>query len=139
MLLRRPAAIAAALALALTPVALLAGPAHADSSTPQGANFGRLYYDDTVVRTVLTPASQPGKGIDPIYPIMGGVTGQMPVSATAPGDNYHGGRWAVHVVTWNVAPYLMTSDEAVLAAAAAGDVTITRMPGADFVCPVAGR
>jgi hypothetical protein len=42
----------------------------------------------------------------------------------------------VNVVTWNVAPYLLTSDEAVLAAAAAGDVTITRNPAADFLCPI---
>ena len=138
MLASRIAATTAAAVLAFAPLAL-AAPAQADSSNPQGANFGRLYYDDTVVRTVLTPASQPGKGIDAIYPIMGGVVGQMPVTAAAPGDNYHGGRWAVHVVTWDTAPYLLTSDEAVLAAAEAGHITITRMPGADFVCPVAGR
>lgn len=100
-------------------VFVFAGPAFADSSTPQGASFG--------------------KGIDPIYPIFDGVAGQMPVTAAAPGDSYHGGRWAVHVVTWNTAPYLLTSDETVLVAAAVGDVTITRMPAADFVCPVAGR
>ncbi len=138
MFASRVAATAAVFVLTVAPLAV-AGPASADSSSPQGANFGKLYYDDTVVRTVLTPASQPGKGIDPIYPIMGGVAGQMPVTAAAPGDSYHGGRWAVHVVTWNTSPYLLTSNEAVLAAAAAGDVTITRMPAADFVCPVAGR
>ena len=55
----------------------------------------------------------------------------------APGDaGYRGGHWAVFVVTWNVAPYLLTSDEAVLAAAAAGDVTVTRNPAADFLCPI---
>ena len=138
MFASRIAATAAFFVLTVAPLAV-AGPALADSSTPQGASFGKLYYHDTVVRTVLTPASQPGRGIDPIYPIMGGVAGQMPVTAAAPGDNYHGGRWAVHVVTWNTSPYLLTSDEAVLAAAAAGEVTITRMPAADFVCPVAGR
>ncbi len=138
MISARLAATAAAAVLTFAPLAL-AGPASADSTNSVGAGFGRLYYDDTVVRTVLTPASQPGKGVDPIYPIMGGVAGQMPVTGAAPGDNYHGGRWAVHLVTWNVAPYLLTSDDAVLAAAAAGHVTITRMPGADFVCPVAGR
>ena len=62
------------------------------------------------------PAS-PGRGVDAIYPVIGGVAGQLAVTAAAPGDNYHGGRWAVHVVTWNTAPYLLTSDEAVLAAA----------------------
>ena len=138
MITSRIAAAATAAVFTLAPLAV-AGPAQADSSNPQGANFGQLFYDGTVVRTVVTPTSKPGKGVDPIYPIIGGVDGQMPVTATAPGDNYHGGRWAVNVVTWDVAPYLLTSDEAVLAAAKAGHVTITRMPGADFVCPVAGR
>jgi hypothetical protein len=134
----RAAAIAAAAVLAFAPLAL-AAPAQADSSNPQGANFGRLYHDGAIVRTVATPTSQPGQGVDAIYPVANGVAGQLAVTAAAPGDNYHGGRWAVHVVTWNTAPYLLTSDEAVIAAAEAGHVTITRMPGADFVCPVAGR
>jgi hypothetical protein len=132
-----------ALAVAATAVAIaapfaLAGPVQADSPKA-AAGFGRLFYDGTVVRTVATPTSMPGRGVDTIYPVVGGAAGQLSVTAVAPGDNYHGGRWAVHVVTWNVAPYLLTSDEAVEAAAAAGDVTITRNPAADFVCPVAGR
>jgi hypothetical protein len=131
-------ATAAAAVLAFAPLAL-AAPALADSSNPQGANVGRLYHDGVIVRTVTTPTSQPGQGVDAIYPVANGVAGQLAVTAAAPGDNYHGGRWAVHVVTWNTAPYLLTSDEAVIAAAEAGQVTITRMPGADFVCPVAGR
>ena len=133
----RTMAAAAAAVVALTPVA--AAPAQADSTTPTGANFGRLFYDGEIRRTVVTPTSMPGKGVDPIYAVMNGAEGQLGVTAAAPGDNYHGGRWAVHVVTWNTTPYLLTSDEAVLAAAHAGDVTITRAPAADFVCPVAGR
>jgi hypothetical protein len=35
-----------------------------------------------------------------------------------------------------VTPYLLTSDEAVFAAEAAGDVTVIRDPGQDFRCPV---
>jgi hypothetical protein len=35
-----------------------------------------------------------------------------------------------------VTPYLLTSEAAVLAAAAAGDVTVTRVPGNDFKCPI---
>jgi hypothetical protein len=35
-----------------------------------------------------------------------------------------------------VTPYLLTSDEAVAAAEAAGDVTVTRAPEADNRCPV---
>lgn len=133
--------IAAALmtaAFVVTPLAVSATPAVADSTTPTGANFGRLFYDGNTVRTVATPTSMPGRGVDDIYPVAGGVPGQLSVTAVAPGDNYHGGRWAVHLVTWNRAPYLLTSDEAVLAAQAAGHITITRLPSADFVCPVAG-
>ena len=117
----------------------LAAPAQADSANPQGANFGRLFHDDTVVRTVATPTSMPGRGVDAIYPVVDGVVGQLAVSSVAPGDaDYHGGRWAVYLVdfTQGATPYLLTSDEAVLAAAAAGTVTITRMSSADFVCPV---
>jgi hypothetical protein len=57
----------------------------------------------------------------------------------APGDGpYHGGDWQVWLVTFNdgVTPYLLTSDEAVVAAQAAGDVTVTRAPAADFRCPI---
>lgn len=135
----RRATLAVLSCLVAAPLAVAATPAHADSSTPTGASFGRLYHDGTIVRTVVTPTSMPGRGVDAIYPVVDGVSGQLAVTAAAPGDNYHGGRWAVHVVTWNSTPYLLTSDEAVLAAADAGHVTITRMPAADFVCPVAGR
>ena len=39
------------------------------------------------------------------------------VTAVAPGSpGYHGGRWAVYVVSWNTTPRLLTSDEAVAAA-----------------------
>jgi hypothetical protein len=136
---RHMAAVVATAALVVTPLAVTATPAIADSTTPSGANFGRLFYDGTTVRTVATPTSMPGRGVDDIYAVVGGAPGQLSVTAVAPGDNYHGGRWAVHVVTWNTAPYLLTSDEAVQAAQSAGSITITRVPAADFVCPVAGR
>ena len=68
---------------------------------------------------------------------MGGVEGQLPIAGVAPGDpDYHGGRWAVHVVTWNTMAYLLTSEADVWAAAAAGDVTVTRNADADFKCPI---
>ena len=76
MIASRIAATAAAVVLTLAPLAV-AGPALADSSNPQGANFGKLYYDGAVVRTVATPTSQPGEGSTPIYPVIGGVAGQM--------------------------------------------------------------
>lgn len=120
---------------------LVATPALADS--PNAAvGFGRLFHDGTVVRTVATPTSTPGRGVDAIYPVADGVPGQLAVTSVAPGSpGYHGGRWAVHLVDFadGVAPYLLTSDEAVHAAHQAGHVTVTRVTAADFVCPVAGR
>jgi hypothetical protein len=97
------------------------------------------YVDGVVYRTVAPPAATPGEGRDNIYAIDGGVDGQLPVSASAPGDSdYDGGSWAVHMATWTEGsePSLLTSEEAVLAAAAAGDLSIVRNPDADFRCPL---
>jgi hypothetical protein len=119
-----------ALTLALGPTAL---------ASPPGFVFPTIccFHDGDVVRTVVPPSVFPNLGNDPFYAVMGGAQGQLGVVGVAPGDaGYHGGHWAVYVVTWNVAPYLLTSDEAVLAAAAAGDVTVTRNPAADFLCPI---
>ncbi len=99
--------------------------------------FGKLYYEDDIVRTVIPPASMPFQGRDNLYPIVGGVQGQLAVAAVAPGNpGYHGGQWAVHLVEWNTEPYLLTSEADVLDAALADDVTITRMAGNDFKCPI---
>jgi hypothetical protein len=118
----------------------IAAPVATADSPNAAASFGRLYHDGEVVRTVVTPTSTPGQGVDAIFAFADGVEGQLSVTSVAPGSpGYHGGRWAVHVVDWQVEPHLLTSDEAVAAAASAGDVTITRMPAADFVCPVAGK
>jgi len=127
---------AAGLAVAFTTIT--APSALADSGNA-AATFGQLYHDGDVVRTVVTPASIPGMGVDPIFAVSDGVAGQLAITSVAPGaPGYHGGRWAVYVVSWNVYPYLLTSDESVSAAQASGDITVARAPGADFVCPVAG-
>jgi hypothetical protein len=111
------------------------------STTSAGATAskGALFHDGDVVRTVVPPAAVPHGGIDPIYTFTNGAEGQLSVAGVAPGDGpYHGGLWAVYLVTFNdgVTPYLLTSDEAVLAAEAAGDVSITRAPDLDNRCPV---
>jgi hypothetical protein len=99
--------------------------------------FGDLYHDGAVVRTVVPPAAMPHRGIDDLYVVANGHPDQLAVAAVAPGDRgYHGGKWAFHGVTWNVLPYLLTSEGDVLAAEAAGDVTITRVPANDFKCPI---
>ena len=100
---------------------------------------GMLYHDGTTVRTFVVPSPLPHGGIDPLYKVTNGVTGQLDIASVAPGDgDYHGGAWAVYLVTFNtgVTPYLLTSDEAVHAAELAGDVTVTRAPDLDNRCPV---
>lgn len=109
------------------------------SSTPPPFVFpdGCCYYNDTILRTVVPPASNPGTGRDNFYAITNGVAGQKGVVGVAPGDtDYHGGHWKVYTVAFTIAPYLLTSEAAVLAAEAAGKVTITRDPNADFKCPI---
>ncbi len=122
-------------ALALAAMALIAtaGPASAK------ADKGMLFHDGDIVRTVVNPARIPHEGTDPFYSVTNGAPGQLGIAGEAPGDpGYNGGSWAVNEVTFNtgVEPYLLTSDEAVMAAEAAGDVTVTRTPDADFRCPV---
>ena len=101
---------------------------------------GSLFHNGAVVGTVVNPANVPdGSGTDPFYNVTNGAAGQLGIAGVAPGDGpYHGGDWQVWLVTFNdgVTPYLLTSDEAVFAAEAAGDVTVTRAPDADFRCPI---
>ena len=129
--MRLKIAIAAAAAVAALVVAI---PAMATTGK------GFLFHDGAVVGTVVTPAHvAAGSGTDPFYNVTNGADGQLGIAGVAPGDGpYHGGRWQVWLVTFNdgVTPYLLTSDEAVAAAQAAGDVTVTRAPDADFLCPV---
>jgi len=124
------------LILALAILAMSVTPALADRP-PFVFPGGCCYYEGAIVRTVVPPAATPDDGRDNFYAVMGGVASQKAVVAVAPGDtNYHGGDWAFHSVTWNVTPYLLTSEAAILAAAASGDVTITRIPANDFKCPI---
>jgi len=100
---------------------------------------GELFLNGHVVGTTVTPAALPHGGIDPLYEVTNGVPGQLGIAAVGPGTgDYHGGRWAVSTVTFNqgAAPFLLTSAAAVQSAAAAGKVTVTADPGADFRCPI---
>jgi hypothetical protein len=112
------------------------------AAVPAGATVsrGHLFHDGSIVGTVVTPSPIPaGSGTDPFYNVTNGVADQLGIAGVAPGDGpYHGGSWQVFLVTFNsgVTPYLLTSDEAVAAAQAAGDVTVTRAGDADFRCPV---
>lgn len=121
-------------AIAAVCLTVFAAPAMSSAGT------GLLFHDGAVVGTVLPPASvAPGSGLDPFYKVTNGASGQLGIAGVAPGDGpYHGGLWQVWTVTFKagVTPYLLTSDEAVRAAEAAGDVSVTRVTGADFRCPV---
>ena len=107
------------------------------SAQAQTPGFGELYYVDTIVRTVVPPASFPNEGRDNLFVIANGASGQLPVIGVAPGDrDYHGGQWAFHLVEWHVTPYPLTSQADVYEASGYGDVTIIRVPENDFLCPV---
>jgi hypothetical protein len=114
-------------------IAVLAIPASsAFAATPA---FGMLYYEGEIVRTVVPP-SEAKRGLDDLYTVTNGVTGQLAIAAVAPGDkDYHGGQWTVNEVTFNVDPYSLISEQAVLDAEATGDVTIDRNVAA-FLCPI---
>ncbi len=120
-----------AAALAGIVVLALAGPAGAQ------AGKGFLFVDGDVYGTTVPPSAMPNEGTDPLFSVTNGVEGQLGIAGVGPGQpGYHGGAWAVNLVTFTVAPYLLTSDEDVMAAHAAGDVTVVRVPEADFRCPV---
>jgi hypothetical protein len=119
--------------LAVVFITILSLPAVAKKDRPVG--FGFLYYDGEVVRTVVPPAAMPFMGRDNLYAFPNGE--QMAITAVAPGDSeYHGGQWALHLVTWGTDPYPLTSEDEVLTAADAGDITIERVPENDFKCPI---
>lgn len=112
--------------------------AFADSSNA-AVGFGTLFYNGGTIHTVVPPAAFPNSGTDPFFKVTNGASGQLGIAGVAPGSaEYHGGAWAVNLVSFNagVTPYLVTSAAAVQTAVAAGDVTVTRVPGQDFRCPV---
>ncbi len=127
--------------LALLAVALYAVvvPAHA-TSTSANVGFGNLFFNDNIVRTVVPPSALPNEGLDNFYKVTNSPFGssQLGITAVAPGSpNYHGGHWAVSHVTWvSGTPVLLKSEAEVLAAKAAGSVTVTRVAMEDFLCPV---
>ena len=113
--------------------------ASATSAPASNAGRGTLFLNGATVGTVVPPAATPNEGTDPFFVVTNGAAGQLGIAGIGPGEvGYHGGHWAVSVVTFKtgVTPYLLTSDEAVAAARAAGDVTVTRTPEKDFLCPI---
>ena len=124
----------AILGAAVTGAILAAGAAPAFAS----AGKGSLFLNGAVVGTTVPPAHvAPGSGLDPFYAVTNGVPGQLGIAGVGPGDaGYHGGDWQFFSVTFIAAPYLLTSRDAVMAAAGRGDVTVVRFADKDFRCPV---
>ncbi len=98
-----------------------------------------FYVDGDLYRTVGTPTDfsttgAPEHSFDTVYQFFGTITN---VASSAPGDrDYSGGRWMVIGASWNVTPYQLHSEEEVLDAADAGDITLTQEPIRWFECPV---
>jgi hypothetical protein len=123
--------VIASLFLGLTLVGGAAGAAFAGQPVKT-----QIWLDGTLVRTIVLPAASPGEGTDDFYMVPG--TGG--VAAVGPGDRgYHGGNWAVHVVSWNVGMYPLTSYDAIMEAQADGHIVISRVEEADFLCPIQGH
>src|SRR5919109_2911097 len=98
--------------LILTAIALVLPISSVFAATP---GFGNLYFNGTIVRTVVPPASFPNEGLDNFYKVTNGVSGQLGIAGVAPGSvNYHGGAWKVFIVTFQSNPVLLTSEQAVL-------------------------
>lgn len=98
-----------------------------------------FYVDDVRYRTVGTPTDftntgAPASSFDTIYSLGSGL---INVATAKPGDrDFNGGRWAVYAITWNIAPVQYTNDAEILAAAQAGDISISATPVKEFFCSV---
>ena len=125
------------LILAALLMAIIAAPVAARANPKP---FGMLYANGETYRTFGVPANvPPGTGNDNIAAFTNGVEGQLSVSEVAPGEpGYNGGRWAVHTATWTAGAtkVLVTDWETLLNLVQDGDIVLTRMPNADFRCPL---
>jgi len=120
------------------PMLLLTAAMSLALAAPVGAkSFGTIYAEGDAYRTFGNPANvEAGTGTDPIIAFSN--FDQGGVAQYAPGRGSHGGRWAVWVATW-VDPgdaYLLTDFDDVIALVDAGEITLQRMPDADFRCPI---
>ncbi len=103
----------------------------------EAREFGTIYVDGIPYRTFANPARvDPGTGTDPIIAFTN--FDQGGVALHAPGRGSHGGRWAVTMATWTdeADARLVTSYAEILQLAAAGELTLVRVPNADFRCPI---
>jgi len=107
-------------------------------AAPVGAKtFDTIYAEGEAFRTFGNPARvDPGTGTDPIIAFSN--FDQGGVAKYAPGPGSHGGRWMVWVATWADPgdAHLLTDFDDVMALVDADEITLVRMPGADFRCPI---
>lgn len=125
---------AASLSLALLALVLVAAPAGAKGSPIVD---DAIWADGSLHGTILLgdlPYRDNAHSFDQLFM----VPGQAPVSEAAPGNpGYNGGRWLPTPVTWNTDPYLLTSYAEVMAAVAAGHISLgSPMTDAAFLCPL---
>jgi hypothetical protein len=105
------------------------------ASSKVGPPAGMIYANDVLFKTVGTPTELPDRGqFDALYQLGDGFAA---VAEAGPGDRgFNGGCWEVHEVTFvNIAPRQFTNEADLLAAAAAGDVTISDVVRR-FECPL---
>ena len=125
----------AVLVVALVGAGFLANAASAKA--PERA-AGRIYGDNVLWGTFVPTTLQPGpeQSFNKLYSFPG--TSLISVTNSLPGDSdYRGGRWQVYGVTFTGASATQfTNDADVLAAAAAGHVSISASPVAYVLCPL---
>jgi hypothetical protein len=123
----------------------LARPVGASNVTPNA-----IWADGRLYGTVVTLTSLPDRGkFDTIYNFSGGgLRGQRSIADAKPGDqDFNGGRWEVHFVSYTaaglahfdpdgdgVANYELTSDSALMSAAASGYLSVDPNVARRFVC-----
>src|SRR5437879_11328348 len=95
-------------------IALVLPVTSAFAATP---GFGHLYFNGTIVRTVVPPAAFPNEGRDNFYKVTNGATGQLGIVAVATGSpGYNSGHWKVFIVTFSseITTILLISEQEVL-------------------------
>lgn len=116
----------------------LVAPTFGATASPPPQAAGRIYADDQLWATFGTANLPPGptNSFDKLYAFPG--TSLIEVSDAGPGNPaYNGGRWEVHDVMFaaGATPVQYTNAQAILDAAAAGQLTISG-PVMYFDCPL---
>ncbi|HTD80573.1 MAG TPA: hypothetical protein VK723_00340 [Thermoplasmata archaeon] len=127
--------VVVALVVALFGATVLANVASAKASDRAA---GRIYGDDVLWATFVPTTLHPGpeQSFNKLYSFPG--TDLISVTNSLPRDSdYRGGRWQVYAVTFEgTSATQFTNDAQVLAAAAAGQVSISASPVAYVLCPL---